>query len=78
MIVVPIYKKDDKTDCRNYGGISLVSTTYKILSNNLLARLTQYAENVTGDLKCGFQRNRPTIDQVFCIRQILEKQMGIK
>jgi len=52
----------------------ILSTTYKILSNILLARLTQYAKEVTGDLKCGFQRNRSTIDQVFCIRQIREKK----
>jgi hypothetical protein len=74
LIIVPIYKKGDKTDFRNYRDISHLSTTYKILSNILLARLTQYAEEVTGDLKCGFQRNRSTIDQVFCICQILEKK----
>jgi hypothetical protein len=39
-IVVPIRKKGDRTDCSNYGGISLLSTSYKILSTILLARLT--------------------------------------
>ena len=47
-IIVPIYKKDDKTDCSNYKGISLVSTMYKILSTILLSRLTPYAEEITG------------------------------
>jgi hypothetical protein len=37
-IIVPIHKQSDKTDCNNYCGISLLSTSYKILSNILLSR----------------------------------------
>jgi hypothetical protein len=71
--VVPIHKKGDKTDCSNYGGISLLSTSYKILSN-ILARLTPYADEIIGDHQRGFRRNRSTTDQIFYIRQILEKK----
>jgi hypothetical protein len=39
----------------------------------LLARLTPYADKVIGDHQCGFWRNRSMTDQIFCIRQILEK-----
>ena len=53
-IIVPIYKKGDKTDCNNYRGISLLPTTYKELSNILLSRLTPYAEEIIGDHQCGF------------------------
>jgi len=35
-IIVPIHKKGEKTDCSNYTGISLLSTTYTILSKILL------------------------------------------
>jgi len=54
LIIVPIYKKDYKTDCNNYTGISLSSTTYKILYNILLSRLTPFAEEIIGDQQCGF------------------------
>jgi hypothetical protein len=37
-IIVPIHKKRDKTDCNNYRGISILPTTYKILSNILPSR----------------------------------------
>jgi hypothetical protein len=73
-IVVPIHKKDDKTDCSNYRRISLLLTTYKMLSNILLARLTPYAQEIIEDRQCGFRRNRSTTDQIFYIRQILEKK----
>jgi sorting nexin-29 len=72
-IIVPIYKKGDKTDCSNYRGISLLSTSYKIVSNILLSRLTPYVDEIIGYHQCGFRCNRSTTDQIFCIRQILEK-----
>jgi len=73
-IIVPIYKKGDKTDCNNCRGISLLPTIYKILSKILLSRSIPYAEEVTGDHQCGFQCNRSTTDHIYCIRQILEKK----
>ena len=48
-IIVPVYRKGDKTDCINYRGILLLPTMYKILSNILLSRLTPYAEEIIGN-----------------------------
>ena len=72
-ITVLVYKMGDKTECGNFGGISLLSTVYKILSNILLSSLTPYAEEIIGDHQCGFRRNRSTTDHIMCIRQILAK-----
>jgi len=68
-----IYKMGDRTDFSNYRRISLLPTTYKILSNFLLSRLTQYAEEIMGHHQCGFRRSRSNIYHIFSIRQILEK-----
>jgi len=57
-ITLPIHKKGYKTDCNNYRGISLLPTTYKMLSNILLSRLIPYAKEIIGDHQCGFRRNR--------------------
>jgi hypothetical protein len=70
-IIVPIYKKGDKTDCSNYRGLSLLPTTHKILSGILYSRLTPYVDKIIGDHQCGFLHNRATIDDIFCILQIL-------
>jgi hypothetical protein len=73
-IIVPIYKKGDKTDCNNYRGISLLATTYKILSNILLSMIIPYAEEIIGDHQCELRRNSSNIDHMFCIQQILKKK----
>jgi hypothetical protein len=31
-ITVPVHKTNDKTDCNNYRGTSMLSTSYKILT----------------------------------------------
>jgi hypothetical protein len=53
--------------------MSLLPTTYKILSNILVSRLTPYVEEIIGDHQCGLRRNRTTLDQIFCICEILTK-----
>ena len=73
-IIVPIHKKGDRMDCNNYRGFSLLSTSYKILSNILLSRMTPYANKIKGEYQRGFTKNRSTVDHIFSIRQILEKK----
>jgi hypothetical protein len=50
---VPVHKKGDKTDCNNYREISLLSTSYKILSNILLSRLSLYIDEIIGIINVG-------------------------
>ena len=72
-IIVPIYKKGDKTNSSNYRGTSLLPNTYKMLYIILLSRLTPYAKEFIGDHQRGFWHNRSTTDHMFCICQRLEK-----
>jgi len=63
-----------KTDCKTYRGISILPTTYKILSNILLSTLIPYAKENFWDHQCGFRCNRSTIDHIFCIRRIFHRK----
>jgi hypothetical protein len=73
-IIVPIHKKGDKTDCNNYRGISLLSTSYNILLNILSSRLVPYIDEITGDHQCGFRRNRTD----FLHSSDLGEKMGVQ
>jgi hypothetical protein len=64
-IIVPTHKRSDKSDCNNYHGISVLSTSYRILSNTLLSKLSAYIDEIIVNYQCGFRRNRPTTDQIF-------------
>ena len=52
-IVVPLRKPGDELDRSNYRGL-LTSTTYKILSNILLSRLTAYARKLQWIISADF------------------------
>ena len=69
-IIVPIYKKGEKTNCNNYRGLSLLLTSYKILSNIFLGRL--YIDEIIGGHQCGFRCNRQ-LTKYFVLDRYLRK-----
>jgi hypothetical protein len=39
-----------------------------------ISKLSPCIDEIIGDHECGFRHNRSTTDQIFCIRQILDKK----
>ena len=70
----PLYKKGDKSECRYYRGISLVSVGSKLLSHTILFRLRDAVDKVLADERCGFRKgSEDSVDQIFTLRLITEK-----
>ena len=72
-VIVPIFKKKDKTDCNNYRGVSLLCHCSKIFTRILLQRMRNRTEKILSEEQAGFRANRSTIDQIFTLRQMAEK-----
>ena len=72
-VICPIYKKGDKLDCENYRAITVLNAAYKVLSQVIFQRLSPLANRFVGSYQAGFIEGRSTTDQIFTLRQILQK-----
>ena len=72
-LLCPVLKKGDAKICSNYRGISLLTIAYRILASVLRERLKPFVNKLIGSYQCGFRPGKSTIDQIFTLRQILEK-----
>ena len=72
-VIVPIFKKGDKTECHNYRGITLLSLPGKLYAKVLESKVRRIVEPRMAEEQCGFRPGRSTTDQVFTLHQVQEK-----
>lgn len=72
-IIAPIFKKGNRKECSNYRGISLLSVIGKLYASILVDWIRGKVEHVLGEDQCGFRPLRGCQDQIFCLRQTIEK-----
>ena len=73
-IIVPICKgKGDKSECKNYRGISLLSISGKVYGRILIEKVPSLTEGLIGEEQCGFRSGSGCADQMFVMKQMSKK-----
>ena len=75
VILVPIPKKGNLTNCDNWRGISLLEVVGKVVARVIQERLQKIAEEELPESQCGFRKGRSCADMIFTVRQLVEKQV---
>lgn len=73
-IILPIFKKGDYRECKNYRGITMISVIAKMYERILDNRLKLQIETQLEDSQSGFRKGRGVQDHIFTIKQIMEKR----
>ena len=74
-IVVPVLKKGDSSVCKSNRGISLLSILAKVFTKIIQLRLQNHREETSREEQAGFRPNRGCCDQIFTLKQLLEKRV---
>ena len=77
-IIMPLHKKGDKENPDNYRGISLLSILSKVFTGVINKRLNRWAEenNILSEVQAGFRKGRSTVDHIFTLNALIEKQFS--
>jgi len=68
------FKKDKRDNCSKYRDISLLNSGYKIYAKKTAQRFKTLSETILLEEQNGFRIGRSCIDNVFIIKQIMEKR----
>ena len=73
-IYVPIYKKGEKMDCKNYRTIALIPHASKIVLGIIHQIMLSYHGQELSETQAGFRKDNGIRDQMMNMRLICEKQ----
>ena len=72
-VFIPIPKNDNAKECSNYGTITLISHTNKVMLKILQARFPLNVNHELPNVQAGFRKARETRDQIVNICWIINK-----
>jgi sorting nexin-29 len=68
--VISLFKKGDRRECKNYKGISLLNTEYKMYAIIVNKRLRTISEALLEEEQNGFRTGQSTTDNIFILQQV--------
>ncbi|KAI5717433.1 hypothetical protein M8J77_005795 [Diaphorina citri] len=76
-VLVPLPKKPNATQCKDYRTISFICHITKAISRILIKRIEGKIEEHMGDEQFGFRKGRGTRDAMGCMRMLSERLLDV-
>ncbi|RWR98727.1 hypothetical protein B4U79_11401, partial [Dinothrombium tinctorium] len=75
LIVIPVYKKGDKSDCNNYRPISILPTCSKVFESIIYDQISDFIiqNNVIPKFQHGFSKNKSTFTNLLDVTNLIAK-----
>ena len=79
IIIIPLFEKGNQNDPDNYRGITLCDISSKLYSSIINNRLQEWIEenNLTGECQAGFKKDYSTVDHMFTLMAMIQKQFAL-
>ncbi|XP_036144952.1 UPF0329 protein ECU05_1680/ECU11_0050-like [Monomorium pharaonis] len=77
-LISPIYKKGDKTEVKNYRGVTLMDTAYKVYANILNEKLQREVDGKLEENQFGFRKGRGTTDATYVLNYLQGNLANLK
>jgi len=72
-----IYKKEQKGEYENYRGIRVLNIFSRLYGKIIKHVLEQEFSQMETEEQAGYRAGRSTIDNIFCLKQLIEKEMAV-
>ena len=74
-MIIVLSKKDDRSECKNYRPISLLSHVYKLFVTIIGDRIKNDLYSSFPPSQAAYQPGRTTTEQIFSLCQLIEKSI---
>jgi len=77
-VISPIHNRGERDELKNYRGITLMDTAYKIYASILNNRLEKEVDERLRETQFGFRKGRGVMDAVYILNYIVNKELSRK